>query len=252
VEAALEREPLAVLTLIQRDFPFLPEKEREFLAGVLLNVAIEPEGKWFTTLLDRFEAGREINARIRNSAWTRFQDEAGGERARLTALANLLLRARGDLEFTHRLFRGTFLEPQLRSFRIRDITEEGKGGRGGIHDVYVLRKFGEFLEEFPEDPEGTAHFVEFLATVPRKKVRDPARALTRAKDAVEKARGVGDEGPLARLLVAYATAAFADGKGTEAVRAMEEALSLIPEGASTRAAWERRLERYREGEGGGD
>ncbi|MHC4917136.1 MAG: tetratricopeptide repeat protein, partial [Planctomycetota bacterium] len=95
----------------------------------------------------------------------------------------------------------------------------------------------------PEDPVALNALAWELLTSADHKLRDPAAALPLAVKAAELSK---EKSP--QILDTLAAARFANGKLTEAVKAAEKALGLLPAGTPPheRRAYSRRLERYRQ------
>jgi tetratricopeptide (TPR) repeat protein len=247
---ALHLDPAETLFLILRDFPFLPDSDRRFLGDTILGAALDRNGTWIEALTRRLVERGEISEKEGRASLEGLSRGNAGKRERLTEVVKLFLGAYGNVAFAHRVFGRTLLEPQLRALRRRNISEEAAGKRGGIHDFYVRRRYEEFLGEFAHDPDVLHDFVLFLTTVPRKKSRDPGKALVLSGNAVSRAREKGEAVPLARYLSVHAKALSAVGEVEKAAGALEEALSLIPENFPARDTWESELRAIRRGGNG--
>ncbi|MCU0722797.1 MAG: hypothetical protein MUC63_04160, partial [Planctomycetes bacterium] len=152
-------------------------------------------------------------------------------------------------EFAHRLVRGTPLEAEFRSIRVDHLRAETEG-RSIVLDVYARFRYADYLKETPEDAEVLNDFAWFLSTCPRKRIRDPARAVPLAERAVDLARRGGDAATLASFLDTLGAARFASGDARGAAEAQEEAVRVCPaEPPALRAELEKRLEEYRKAAG---
>ncbi|MHC5080394.1 MAG: protein kinase domain-containing protein [Planctomycetota bacterium] len=252
VTGAIRKDPYAVLYLLMRDFPALTNGEKRFLSARIQDPARAPEGSWIETWAQKLVEMDRIAEREKSEWVSNFLRREAGSQSRNVLLANLLLRAWNNIAFAHDVFLKTPLEANLRTYRLKDIENEAAGKKGGIYDVYALRRWGEFLKAFPEEPRALNGLARFLATCPRKKIRHPDRALDLARRAETIARKAGEPLALARALDTLAAAHFAKGNGGEAIRTQEEALRTVPGGERNfRREMEKRLAEYRRGRGGG-
>jgi len=118
--------------------------------------------------------------------------------------------------------------------------------RNRVWDVYVIRKYEDFLDDHPGDLAVLESFATFLTTCPRTKARDPKRAASLASELVKAVRREGDPKYLARTLALLASAHAEAGDFKAAVASQEEAVRICPKGDRD-LLWqlERKLSRYR-------
>jgi len=244
---ALEEDPFRTLFLLRHDLGLLEVEERGFLASCVLECALKSGGDWFKRFLS--DVPGSGSSKPQREQWEAGFRKAVGDPDKLRVhLANMLLGLWGDLDFTHALFAGTPLEGQLRKFRLDDIATEAAGRKRGISDVSARRRFERFLRDHPADTRALNHFAWFLATVPRRKARDGARALALADRAVALRRKGNDALGLANALSTLSAARFEAGDALGAVEALEEAIRVCPsEHENLRSNLERRLGKLRSG-----
>ncbi len=244
VSTALALEAAGVITLLHCDDRHMNGEERRFFADALLARARKPHDGWIASLLAELEASQRIDAESHVKLEGIFKD-AQDEDSRLAAFSEICIQAKLGLRFMHRLFLGTSIENRMRSLRL-EILRRTTSPDGFYGDVYSRNAYEGYLEDAPDDCEAINDFAWYLATCPRKRGRDPSRAVTLAEHAVSIARKGLDSFSLSCFLDTLAAARFACGDSSGAVREQEEAISVCPQDRPDHiASLKKRLEEYR-------
>ncbi|MHC4598042.1 MAG: protein kinase domain-containing protein [Planctomycetota bacterium] len=247
VAEALREDPFPVLFLLQQDFLFLRPPERRFFAEIIRDSAFSGDAPWFGRFVEALEKKPRISEETR-ARWEATLAESGDrESVRLALLGEALHVILLKSDFVHEVFKGTSLENRLRAERLQDIRRLGEGKRG-VFDVYARQRWTAYLKEHPEDVNALHDFANFLASCPRKTMRDPPRAVDLARRLEAVARSRGDSGIETIALEIQAAAHFAAGDAAKAVEAQEKAWWKCPkEETALKERIERKLEAYKAG-----